>query len=158
MLTVLEKLYFFSEEKNDFNIRDEQYVICMDNPATLLIKLYKQETCCEYCYLRGHTMANCKKQIKRNRRLPDDQELTEEDFWGPPQGDENTNLIYLTPQKSLPSIRKLIEYNLASKIRWETPTMHRQTHYHYVITNKHLHYYLSTYKAIYYRINKVIIS
>ena len=64
MLTALEKLYFFSEEKNDYNIGDEQYVICMDNPATLLIKLYKWETCCEYCYLRGHTMENCKKQIK----------------------------------------------------------------------------------------------
>ena len=41
MLTALKKLYFFSEEKNTCNIRDEQYVICMDNPATLLIKLYK---------------------------------------------------------------------------------------------------------------------
>ena len=97
MLTALEKLYFFSEEKNTCNIRDEQYVICMDNPATLLIKLYKWKTCCEYCYLRGHTMASCKKQIKRNKRLPDDQEPTEEDFWDPPKGDENTNLIYLTP-------------------------------------------------------------
>ena len=97
MLTALEKMYFFSEEKNDCNITDEEYVICMDNPATLLIKLYKWEACCEYCYLRGHTMANCKKQIKRNKRLPDDQEPNEEDFWGPPQGDENTNLIYLTP-------------------------------------------------------------
>ena len=97
MLTALEKLYFFSEEKTTCNIIDEQYVICMDNPATLLIKLYKSETCCEYCYLRGHTMADCKKQIKRNKRLLDEPEPTEEDFWGPPKGDENTNLIYLTP-------------------------------------------------------------
>ena len=41
MLTAFEKLYFFSEEKNTCNVSDEQYVICMDNPATLLIKLYK---------------------------------------------------------------------------------------------------------------------
>ena len=97
MLTTLEKLYFFSEEKNTCNSIDEQYVICLDNPAMTLIKLYKWETCCEYCYLRGHTMENCKKQIKRNKRLLDEQETTEEDFWGPPERDENTNLIYLTP-------------------------------------------------------------
>ena len=33
MLTTLEKLYFFSEEKNTCNSIDEQYVICLDNHA-----------------------------------------------------------------------------------------------------------------------------
>ena len=60
MLMILEKLYFFSEEKNTCNSIDECYVICLDNPAISLIKLYKWENCCEYYYLRGHTMANCK--------------------------------------------------------------------------------------------------
>ena len=97
MLTTLEKLYFFSEEKNTCDNMDEQYVICLDNPAISLIKLYKWENCCEYCYLRGHTMATCRKQIKRNKRLRDNLEAAEEDFWGPPEGDKNTILVYLTP-------------------------------------------------------------
>ena len=94
---ILEKLYFFSKEKNICNSLDECYVICLNNPEISLIKLYKWKNCCEYCSLRGHTIANCKKQVKRNKRLLDDEEPTEEDFWGPPEGDENTNLIYLTP-------------------------------------------------------------
>ena len=80
MLATLRNIYYFSEEKNVNNMTDESYVICLDNPATSLIKLYKWGNCCEYCYLRGHTMATCRKQIKRNKRLLDDQETAEEDF------------------------------------------------------------------------------
>ena len=90
-------MYCFSKEKNVCNSTDESYVICLEYPAISLIKLYKWENCCEYCYLQGHKMATCRKQIKRNKRLLDDQETTEEDFWGPPEGDKNTNLVYLTP-------------------------------------------------------------
>ena len=83
-------MYFISEERNICNRTHESYVTCVDNPATSLIKLYKWENCCEYCYLRGHTIAACKKQVKRNKRLLDKQEITEEDFWGPPI----TTIIY----------------------------------------------------------------
>ena len=88
MLAILKKMYYFSEEKNICNSRDESYVICLDNPAISLIKLYKWDNCCEYCYLRGHTMATCKKQIKRNKRLLNDQETTKEDYWDRLKGEK----------------------------------------------------------------------
>ena len=54
MLAILEKIYYFNEEKNICNSTDESYVICLENPVYSLIKLYKWENCCDYCYLRDH--------------------------------------------------------------------------------------------------------
>ena len=41
MLAILEKMYYFSEEKNICNSTGGSYVICLDKPAMSLIKLYE---------------------------------------------------------------------------------------------------------------------
>ena len=97
ILKQLEKVYFFSEETNVNKEFEETYVIFLDNESKLLIKLYKWENCCEYFYLRGHTMNECNKRIKRNKRLNEQKNIAEEEFWGPLDHSENDNLIYLTP-------------------------------------------------------------
>ena len=42
-------------------------------------------------------MNECNKRIKRNKRLNEQQNIGEEEFWGPLKHSENDNLIYLTP-------------------------------------------------------------
>ena len=99
VLRELQEVYYFSEEKNVENESEEIYVKCLDNESKLLIKLFKWENCCEFCYVRGHTMSQCSKQIKRNKNLENVEQMPcEEDFWGPiDEPFENANLIQLTP-------------------------------------------------------------
>ena len=99
ILHEMKEVYYFSEEHNLDNQSNETYVICLDNPSKILLKLYKWENCCEYCYIRGHTMSQCNKRVKRNKHLKEvDQMPQEEDFWGPiDEPFENANLIHLAP-------------------------------------------------------------
>ena len=62
----------------------------------MLIKLYKWEQCCEYCYLRGHKVENCSRKIKRNKNFIENYTVTEEDFSDPVDNIKNPNLIYIT--------------------------------------------------------------
>ena len=99
VLHEMKEVYYFSEEDNLDNQSNETYVICLDNQSKMLFKLYKWEHCCEYCYVRGHTMSQCNKRVKINKHLKEvEQMLQEEDFWGPiDELFENANLIQLTP-------------------------------------------------------------
>ena len=63
----------------------------------MLIKLYKWEQCCEYCYLQGHKVESCSRKIKRNKNFKEHYTVTQEDFWNPINKTENQYLIYITP-------------------------------------------------------------
>ena len=63
----------------------------------MLIKLYKCEQCCEYCYLQAYKLENWLRKIKRNKNFKENYAVTEEDFWGPVDNTKNQNLIYITP-------------------------------------------------------------
>ena len=96
ILKNLEDNYYFSEERNVNNEVKDIFVLCQDKECRMLIKLYKWEQCCEYCYLRGHKVENCSRKIKRNKNFKHNYTVTEEDFWNPVNNIKNPNLIYIT--------------------------------------------------------------
>ena len=96
ILKKLEDNYYFSEERNINNEVEDIFVSCQDKESRMLIKLYKWEQCCEYCYLRGHKVENCSRIIKRNKNFKENYTVTEEDFWDPVDNIKNPNLIYIT--------------------------------------------------------------
>ena len=53
ILKTLRDNYYFSEERNVDKEVEDIYVLCQGKESRMLIKLYKWEQCCEYCYLRG---------------------------------------------------------------------------------------------------------
>ena len=97
ILKTLEYSYYFSEERNINNEIEDVNVICQDKESRMLIKLYKWEQCCEYCYLRGRKVENFSSKIKRNKNFKENYNVTEEDFWDPVDNTKNQNLIYSTP-------------------------------------------------------------
>ena len=96
ILKTLEYNYNFGEERNINNEIEDVYVLCQDKESRMLIKLYKWEQCCEYCYLRGHKVESCSRKIMHNKNFKENYTVTEENFWNPIYKTENQNLIYIT--------------------------------------------------------------
>ena len=91
---ILKYSFYFSEERNIDNKIEDIYVLCQDKESRMLIKLYKSEQCCEYCYLREHRVENCSRKIKRNKNFKENYTIKEEEFWNPVDNTKNQNLIY----------------------------------------------------------------
>ena len=59
ILKIIEQNYYFSEERKEEKEVEDTYVMYKNNESRMLVKLYKWEQCCEYCYLQRYTLENC---------------------------------------------------------------------------------------------------
>ncbi|XP_051168364.1 uncharacterized protein LOC127286104 [Leptopilina boulardi] len=92
ILKELNRVYYFSEEEKQKNIKGRVHVMAINEPNKIKLKMFKWESCCEYCYKRGHTKNNChgilrnkKIQKQEEKEIKDSEESIDSDeFWNLP--------------------------------------------------------------------------
>ncbi|XP_051155709.1 uncharacterized protein LOC127290372 [Leptopilina boulardi] len=69
ILKQLDDTYYFCEEESS-SLNVKTYVMCLEQPTILKLKLYKWTKSCESCYERGHIKSNCNRPIRNKRLIP----------------------------------------------------------------------------------------